>query len=84
MSTTTATVAMATTEISTITTSEEILEDEILKHIRETSTFNHIHAMVKGGGWLIISLDHLIEDRAEFLKCVEKYISYMHEIHIFV
>ena len=49
MSTTTTTVAMATTEIvlSKTTTSAEFLEDNIIiKHIRETSAFNRIHALV--------------------------------------
>ena len=40
------TVAMATTEMSATTTSAEILEDNILEHIRETQTFNRIRAMV--------------------------------------
>ena len=39
--------AMATTEISKTTTSAQVLEDNIIiKHIRETSTFNRIHALV--------------------------------------
>ena len=46
MSTTTATGAIATTEMSATTKSAEVLEDDILKHIRETSTFNRIRAMV--------------------------------------
>ena len=47
------TVAMATTEISATSTSEEILEDNILKYIKETPTFNRIHAMVSVvGGWI--------------------------------
>ena len=40
------TVAMATTEMSATTTNAEDLEDNILEHIRETSTFNRIHALV--------------------------------------
>ena len=62
MSTTTAIGAIATTEITTTaeevdtqsqtgamsatTTSAEILEDNILEHIRETLTFNRIRALV--------------------------------------
>ena len=38
--------AMATIEMSVTTTSAEDLEDNILEHIRETSTFNHIRALV--------------------------------------
>ena len=38
--------AMATTQMSTTTASAEILEDNILEHIRETPTFNRIHALV--------------------------------------
>ena len=43
------TVAMATTEnlMSATTTNAEDLEDNILEHIRETSTLNHIHALVR-------------------------------------
>ena len=40
------TVAMATTEMSATTTNAEDLEDNILEHIRETSTFNRIHSLV--------------------------------------
>ena len=66
MSTTTAIGAIATTEISTTTEevdtqsqtgamsattiSAEILEDNILEHIRETSAFNRIRALVSACG----------------------------------
>ena len=36
----------ATIEMSTTTTSAEDPEDNILEHIRKTTTFNRIHAMV--------------------------------------
>ena len=42
--------AMATTEMSATTTSAEILEDNILEHIRETLTFNRIRALVSECG----------------------------------
>ena len=66
MSTTTAIGAIATTEITTTaeevntqsqtgamsatTISAEILEDNILEHIRETLTFNRIRALVSACG----------------------------------
>ena len=40
------TVAMVTNEMSATTTDAENLEDNVLEHIRETSTFNRIHALV--------------------------------------
>ena len=56
------TVAMATNEMST---SAEVLEDNILEYVRETPTFNRIRALVSvvGGMYLYIysSVDSIIK-----------------------